>query len=373
MTWRVHLVEITTGQVGRALDPVSLSWAIELNKADSGSVKVQKADLATVGREWLSPWWAGVLVSYVDAAGLVTPWCGGPVRTWAAETADTLDLQFGGMRDMFTRRHLERDYALAGMSLGSIAWELVRAGMDRLGGGLPVVHGSPYERLSPGHQRTYEAWNLGNNNVEKRLTEITNVIGGPDMMFRPEWADREQTRARWRFVHGTSWDPMIEQKGRLVWDSTAAASQLTDLSIKSDASRVATRVFGTGAGEGAATVRTQAASNALIAQGFPALEDVISDQDQTKAEPIRQKCMGRLADSRRMVDQLSASIQIDDARAPLGSWHVGDRVTVKLGDQWWAIPGGDHDMDIIRASGGLGDTVDLELQEGHWSASGDLL
>lgn len=373
MSWQVNLVETVTGQVGRTLSPESGSWAIELNKADSGSVRVSKDDVADIDRRRLSPWWASVLFSYITPDGRIIPICGGPIISWPSEDQDSLTLDWRGMREMFTRRHLEKDYTLRGMSLGTIAWEVVKAGMDRPAGGLPIVHGSPYESKSTLNERTYEAWNLANNNCEKRLTELTNVINGPDMMFRPEWADNEMTRVRWRFVHGTSWDPTIAQDTTMVWDTTAAGTHVTSPSVTSDGSKIFTRVFGTGAGEGAKTTRTQAESLALVKEGWPPLETVISDQDQAKAEPIRQKCLGELADSRRMVDQLSVTVYAAHEATPWGTWHVGDTVTVVLTDDWWSIPGGEHQMDIIKASGDLTDMVKVELQQGQWHAPTDLI
>lgn len=373
MTWQVNLVETVTGQVGRTVSPESGSWAIELNKADSGSIKVAKAEVADLDRRRLSPWWSSVLISYITPDGRTIPVCGGPIISWPSEDEDSLTLDWRGMREMFTRRHLEKDYAFRGLALGTIAWEVVKAGMDRDAGGLPIVHGSPYEKASALNERTYEAWNLANNNCEKRLTELTNVINGPDMMFRPEWADDEMTRVQWAFVHGTSVDPTIAQDEMLVWDTTAPGTHVTSPSVTSDGSQIYTRVFGTGAGEGAKTTRTQAESLVLIKAGFPPMETVISDQDQAKAEPIRQKCLGALADARRMVDQLSLSVYAAHAPAPWGTWHVGDTVTVVLTNDWWSIPGGAHEMDIIKASGDFSELIKVELQQGQWYTGTDLI
>lgn len=373
MSWVIHLVETTSGQVGRTLDPASGSWSIELNKIDSGSVTVAKADLAGINRSWFSPWWGSVVFSYVTDDGQVIPWCGGPIISWPAEDVDTITLDWRGIREVLAHRHMEKDYAHRGLSLGAIAWEVVRAGMDKPGGGLPIVHGSPYEQLKPGHQRTYEAWNLANNECDKRLTEISNVINGPDIMFRPRWANPGMTAVEWVMVHGTSWDVSIAQDTHMVWDTTAAATHVTDPSIVSDGSQIATRVWGTGAGEGAGTTITRAESLTLVKAGLPFLETVISDSDQAKAEPIRQKCLGALAESRQMVDQLSVSVYAAHPPTPVGTWHVGDDVTVGLGEGWLSIPAGERSMRIIKASGDLSEIVKVELQEGQWSAPTDLL
>lgn len=365
MTWQVHLVETVSGTVGRALDPVAGSWSMELNKSESGSVTVRKDDLAGLDVEWFTPWKSAVVFSYVTPDGDVVPWCGGPILGWPSESLETLELSWAGIRKIFEHRHLEKDMKLSGMSLGSIAWELVRAGMDKPGGGLPIIHGTPTELYSPGHERTYEAFNLANNVVDKRLTELSEVINGPDMMFRPEWADEDRSRVRWRFVHGTRVDPAIPQTWVPDWDATSQAD-VVDLDLTSSADSIASRVWATGAGEGKATVVTKAENLVLVSKYHPFLESVISDPDQTKTPPLYAKAAAALAGSRTMVDQLGLTVRADSAKNPLGSWWVGDDARVTIPDDFYTMPGGTRDMRIIKASGGLNEQVSIDLQQGHW-------
>lgn len=372
MTWQVNLVETVSGTVGRALDPVAGSWAIELNKADSGSVRVKKADLAGLERDDYTPWKAGVVFCYVPEPDVLIPWCGGPITGWPSETLREIEFSWSGVRKLFERRYIETDMNLSGMSLGSIAWEVVQAGMAKPGGGLPIVHGTPSESYTPGHQRTYEKWNLANNLVDKRLTELSEVIGGPDMMFRPEWATGDRSKLRWSFVHGVRVDPRIPQTWVPDWDLTSAGD-VEDASVTSSATEIATRVWGTGAGEGAATVITKAESMDLVKDYFPFLESVLSDPDQKNAGPILAKCRAALQGDRRMVDQLSLTVRADSEKNPVGSWFVGDDARITLGDDFLTIPRGMRDMRIIKASGNLGESVDLELQDGQWFTAEDAL
>lgn len=368
MSWVVHLVETVSGTVGRALDPVSGSWSIELNKTESGSVAVKKSDLAGLDLGWFTPWKTSVLFSYVTPDGDVVPWCGGPITGWPSESLHELQLSWSGIRKIFERRHLETNMKLTGLTLGEIAWRVLQAGMVKPGGGLPIAHGVPAE-TGP-HERTYESWNLANNAVDKRLTELSEVINGPDMMFRPEWAASDRSRVRWQFMHGTRVDPAIPQTWVPDWDATSQAD-VVDLDLISSADAIATRVWGTGAGEGAGTVITKAENLALVNEYFPFLETVISDPDQDKAAPILAKCQAELSGSRRMVDQLSLTVRADSVKNPVGSWQVGDDARVTLPDDFYTIPGGTRDMRIIKASGGLTEEVSLELQEGQWFRPSD--
>lgn len=363
MTWRVSLVETVSGTVGRALDPVAGSWSVEINKVDSGSVTVKKSDLVGMDVEWFTPWKTSVLFSYVTPDGDVVPWCGGPITGWPSESLTELELSWAGIRKIFERRHIETDLRLTGLTLGEIAWRVVQAGMAKPGGGLPIVHGTPVE--SGTHERTYEAWNLANNIVDKRLTELSEVINGPDMMFRPRWAVSDMSRVQWSFVHGTRVDPAIPQTWVPDWDATSQAD-VVDLDLTSSADEIASRVWGTGAGEGKATVITKAENLSLVTEYFPFLESVISDPDQEKPAPILAKCRAALSGSRRMVDQLSLTVRADSVKNPLTSWQVGDDARVTLPDTFFTAPGGTRDMRIIKASGGLNEQVSVELQEGQW-------
>ena len=359
----MHLVETVSGTVGRAVDPVAGSWSVEINKADSGSLTVKKAELAGLDKAWFTPWKTSVLFSYVTPDGDVVPWCGGPITGWPSESLHELELSWSGIRKVFERRHIETDLRLTGLTLGEIAWRVVQAGMAKPGGGLPIVHGTPAE--SGTNERTYEAWNLANNIVDKRLTELSEVINGPDMMFRPRWAVPDMSRVQWAFVHGTRVDPAIPQAWVPDWDATSQAD-VVDLDLTSSADEIASRVWGTGAGEGKATVITKAENLSLVTEYFPFLESVISDPDQEKPAPILAKCRAALSGSRHMVDQLSLTVRADSVKNPLTSWHVGDDARVTLPDTFFTVPGGTRDMRIIKASGGLNEQVSVELQEGQW-------
>lgn len=373
MTWRVFLAQTTTGLIGREADPVSGKWSIDLNKIESGSLVVRKSDLAGVDRRWVTPWWASVVFAYVNPDGETVPWCGGPITGWSQETDTDLTLEWRGIREVLARRVLENDYHFQNMSYGTIAWNVVQAGMLKPGGALPIVHGSPSEEWAGGYERTYEAWNLANNGIDKRLTELSDVINGPDIMFRPQWARGDRSAVEWSMVHGTRFEPSIAQEHVPDWDLTAASSSVASASVQSEASGITTRVWGTGAGEGKATVITKAESLELVSEYYPFLESVISDTDQAKVGPILAKCRAALTGSRLAIDQLAISVDASDVKTPLGSWQVGDDATVTVGDEFWSIPSGTRTMRILGASGDLSETVSVDLQEGQWASPQDLI
>lgn len=366
--WSVHLIRTVTGEVGPRVDAVSGSWSIELNKIESGNIKIRKADLARWGAEWWAPWSGGVLFVHHGPDGVDRPIAAGPITGWSAETADDLTLDWSGIREILAHRVIAQDLKFTGMSLGTIAWRVVHDMSEiKPGGSLPIVHGSPEETVTDDadHQRTYEAWNLANNGIDKRLTELSEVIGGPDIMFRPQWANDEHTLLVWAMVHGTEGRPRIAQTWTADMDTTAPRAGLSDLSVKSEASHIVTRVWATGSGEGAGVARTYVQDLDSLGQWAPFTEKVISDNDQSDTGKLRVKAQGELAASKEMLDQLTMSMRADSVKHPVGRVQVGDAVNVTL-KGWVSIPDGLHTMRLISMSGGLDEKVTLDFQQDSW-------
>lgn len=368
MPWSVHLIRTVTGEVGPRIDAVSGSWSIELNKTESGSIKARKADLARIPRGWWSPHTGGVMFVHHGPDGVDRPIAAGPITGWSSETAQDLTLDWAGIREILAHRVIAQDLKFRGVSLGTIAWQVVNGmGAIKPGGALPIVHGSPEQTITDGadHQRTYEAWNLANNGIDKRLTELSEVINGPDIMFRPEWADESRTRMHWSMVHGTERRPRILQTWTADMDTTAPRAGLSDLSVKSEAAHIVSRVWATGSGEGAGVARTYVEDLSSLRDWAPFMEKVISDNDQSDTGKLRVKAQGELAASKRMLDQLTMSMRADSVKHPVGRVQVGDLVNVTLGG-WVAIPDGTHPMRLISMSGGLDEKVTLDFQEDSW-------
>ncbi|NVC23410.1 hypothetical protein E7Z53_08135 [Kocuria salina] len=361
MSWRVYLAETITGAAGRTLDPVSFAWSDELNGTGGGTCVVKKADLAGLARTQFGPWWACLVLCYVDADGNEHPWVGGPITGWPTEDRKNATFSWSGMRKMFERRFVEDDLTFRNTSYGQIMWELIQHGMAKPNGRLPIVHGVPAE--TGAQERAYSSWDLANNAVDQRLDELAAVLDGPDVMLRPRWADENRTRFEWVLVHGTTVQPTIAQDWAPDWDTTPAESDVADVTVNADSSQITDRVWATGSGQGAGTVIAKAEDLAAVQDGRPFLESVISDTSQNRIAPLAEKAAGHLKAHRVATDQVSITVRADSTKNPLGRWHVGDAGYVTLGPDWLNIPAGTYLMRIIRASGSLTETVTVEMQE----------
>lgn len=361
--WHLYSLLTTTGEVGSELDPTSGSWSIELNKTESLQATVKKSKLRGRQEKWWHPWSGGLLLTFTSNDGVERPIVAGPITDWGAESRDELSFTGAGIRAIFEHRTVWADLAYKDMTYGDIAWALIQHGMDRSGGSLPIVHGIPQE--TGRYQRTYEKWNLQNNTIDKRLTELSEVINGPDMMFRPRWVDDTHRRIEWVLVHGTAFSPYIPQDWQPDFDTTAAASGVQSPSIRSTGKSLRSRIWYTGAGEGEGIVREYAEDLTDLEEGMPFLEEVFSDSDQDTPEILRNKAGGALATASHMVDQVTFSVRANSTKAPWGSYFVGDTASVTL-KGWISVPDGTRNMRIIKANGGLDMAVTLDFQEAVW-------
>lgn len=122
-----------------------------------------------------------------------------------------------------------------GLSLRTIAKRLVQQACSHPAATLPI----DYEPDVTGtHQREYPGSDM--KKVGEALTDLTQVEGGPDIMFRPKWgADRKHVR--WDLVTG---DPEITQGGsEHYWDTSVPDAHASVVSIERDGAVLGARDF----------------------------------------------------------------------------------------------------------------------------------
>lgn len=363
MTWRVYLVETKTGRAGRALSPGSFTWSDELNLAGGGKLTIQKKDLKGLDRLRYQAWWASVVICHVDSDGTEVPWVGGPITARPRETLRTIEAEWAGMREMFYHRYVDRNLDYSDLTYGQLAWELIKAGQLRPGGELPIVHGTPDE--AGDIDRKFEFWNMANNRISKYLSDYAETADGPDIMFRPRWAEYG-TRFEWEMVHGTKVQPTIAQSWTPVWDTTADKPDVVDVDITENADSLSSVTYATGAGEGGGTCIGWSIRHDLVKQGYPWMDTVISDRDEKDTTKLVALARGHQEANMEPIDQLSITVRADSTKNPLGRWHVGDAALIILGDDWDMIPPGEHLMRIIKATGDQSQNVKIEMQEDRW-------
>lgn len=381
MTWVAHLVRTMDGARGAQLTLSNEGgWEIPLNGIEEFSVTVGKRQLLRLDPLWWKPWRVSVAVSWVREDGSLDAWVAGPlVNLPSGESRTTATLPCRGIGAALAERVLTaqepinlstaaqvemmtKNLRYAGMSYGTIAQEVVKRGLAKVGGSYPIVFGSPREQGSTLRTRTYDGFNLANNQVWKRLTELSGVRNGPDIAFRPRW--RDDGSLEWVMVHGTHAQPQIAQTWAMDLDTTSARSPIASVNVTTDASRLASRVYWTGAGEGSTTMVRVAEDRSRLADQMPLLETVGSTSDSDNRVLIRDHALGELAASKTPVTQIDMRINGADPRAEIGRWRVGDAARVTMGDEWLTVPAGTTSKRIIAASGQWSNgMVDLSFQD----------
>lgn len=363
MGYALYWLDVRTGQVGAPIEASTASWEIQLNKTEELSLTVHKPSLARIPAYLWQPPTGGVLLTHTGPDGIEYPIIAGPIHDWGNEQANSLEIKAAGVRYFFEHRVIHQNLRFTKTTLGEIAWALAVHGMDRPGGQFPLVHGTLAD--SGDRERTYDAWNVANNLIAKRWTELSNVINGPDIMIRPAWANEGRTAIQWVFVHGTEQYPFIAQEWVPDFDTTAAAGEIADITVASSGKNIAYRIWCTGAGEGEGTAIAWAEGLTAIVQGAPYLETVMSDADQANIAVLRQKAEGALAARQKMIDQVTLKFPANSRKTPLGAFFVGDVAAVTTRG-WMSIPDGARDMRIIKMSGSLESEVTIDFQEAAW-------
>ncbi|GAA1333069.1 hypothetical protein GCM10009592_26450 [Brachybacterium rhamnosum] len=378
MTWSAYLGRTMTGEVGPKLDVTSGTLNMALNDHDDLTLVIARDSLDGVEPDFWRVRAGALVITYTDAHDVERPVTVCAVSDPPAENraAGTVTLKGKGPGWLFERRVLlDKEYPVAtagdarkatirfhGDTFPSIIGEVLRLGMAKRNGYLPLV--TP-PRETGKRVRTYAGWNFANNEVWKRVKEMTEVINGPDVAFRPEWANEQRTAFRWRLTVGTEAQPTLPQERTVLWDATSVDSSVSSMTVTSDATGIAHRVYTTGAGEGAA-IAVAVAEVAELSEYMPFVEVVTSDADAEQDDAsgssalLKSKAEARLATE--ALDQVSLTVNADSSDEPIGTWWCGELAVVNA-EGWLDVPDGEHLLRVIAAKYTYGsDVVALECQ-----------
>ena len=269
-------------------------------------------------------------------------------------TTDVMPKDFG---DLWTYERTSLLYT--GMSLGTIQEELCKVATSRANGALPISFDAQLREdnlpESTDHDRTYPFFNVSNNGVDKLLTDLSDVDGGPDFMLRPVLTapDQGQWTVSCVAVHGMNNSPWIPQDRQLVWDATAMDGVVTAMDVTPDGRTRCNRVWAVGSGTDAATLIQIAQDDAALQSGQPLMEAVSSYTSITSNAPLMAHAKADLNPGTDPRPDISVTVRADAEGAAIGTWHVGDRVRLIAGDALDFPAGRDADgahlMTIVKA------------------------
>ncbi|SFO59570.1 hypothetical protein [Amycolatopsis rubida] len=365
--------DTVTGRVARDLKlAAEPEWAAVINDAGSWKITVplDGGELTRQVREWCVPDKISVAVlrgAEVLQAGPITPY---------QPAQDTTDFTVSGkgIWDIFDRRTLHNaafrpqigqrltdpvaDVNLQG-TLPLIAREIVNHQINMSwisGSNLPID--LPDIPAGGTNVRNYHGYDIVPGG--QRLRELTQVDGGPDVLFQPYLATVGGVRyIRHRMLIGNPWltQPGVDLK--FFYRRT-----LTSLDISGGVRPTATRSFVKGSGNEAGQLYGTATADPLIAAGWPLTDDINTNHtDASVQSTLDSWASASLALASGQAEQWQATV-LADADPKIGSYVPGHFVTYSVTDHHW-LPDGGYRWRLIGMSRGGStprDRVDHQLQ-----------
>lgn len=294
--YQVFVGDLRTGKIVTRLRTTGGSWQqTPVNSAGTiTGVTIDLADASLTGVDVYHATAPGKAYLAVQYGGTVL--AAGPIWTRSyARSTGMLTLGAAGLWSLFDHRLvlpvLSQPVAVgaaqattttcatgSNMSLGDIAAALVQQAMNHVGGSLPLVMPAN-QGNTPGNTRTYPGYDLPV--LGSILTELTGVIGGPEIRFTPRINPNDLTSIQWTMEVGTPAQPLLVQPGAdRIFDLAAPQSSVSELTVDEDATAMGTRAWVVGTGSQAGVLLGETDSTALTAAGYPLLEIVDRNRDR---------------------------------------------------------------------------------------------
>lgn len=388
MSWRACLCDTMTGLLGQQIDIPGFTWSMTVGDSSfsttrdkgvgadeasglqlpwsqiPGSTPTARADALMCGKRGLILFWHGAMDG---DASLGTPIIGGVFGVRSSSQQD-VSIPLDSIPTVLGDRILAHEggfganqahtapggFAWQGLSLRAIACEVIRQCTSvKPGGTLPIDLPWIGERGS--HQRTdYQDWDVQNQSCKQILTKLANVIGGPDMQFRPYLADSQHVR--YRFEAGSDGDVYLGQK--TVHSLSYHPCGGTIEGLKVDRMAPTQRFYATGAGSDKATICCLAEDLTLCHRSdpWPLREGVYSDPDAKNWDVLKSHAQAKLAANSKPLMQLSGTIDANDVDASgmplhaLGTFWPGEIFEISI-TGFPDLPDGIYRQRLMKMSG----------------------
>lgn len=217
--------------------------------------------------------------------------------------------------------------------------------------------------------RTYPGSDL--MRVRDALRNLSGVIGGPEIRFRPRFKvtgggiDRQYVE--WELVTG---DPLLIQAGQPhVWDASVIGSRVKGAKLRRDATALATDAFVNGAtilieeeveGEPLSTSELLAATatdDTLLDAGFPRMQSAQTRYSVIEQSTLQSHADGDVALGRFMLETWQFQAR-KDSTPTLGTYRPGDMARLVIGPNGRIAPGS-YPVRIVEIQATLGPWVTI--------------
>lgn len=380
MTWRCYLGDTMTGLVDRPIDLPSFSWAVDVGDSSLATNKdkgagtdewsgitvpwtavsedgpTARASALSALRRSVTMFWEG---DDPDSVGTPVLWGAIGVRTdtWL-DTSFSLD----SAMSLLAQRYLvtEGGYGtgeggtspgtirVEGRSYRGIICELVRMCTDaKPGGALPLD--LPYLGEAGTRAREYSEYDIQNNSCADLIENLTNVLNGPDVQFRPYMADASHVAVR--LVAGSDADRFLGQSTVHALTCFPGGGTLQDVAV--DHLGPVSRIYSSGSGTDAAQICHLSEDLSLVTMRdpWPLVEATYSDSDTDALDVLVEHADAELEAQSRPLMQLTGYVDFDDPAVPApGSVWPGELVDVDLRG-FPTLPDATYRMRLMRMEG----------------------
>ncbi|MEO6116017.1 MAG: hypothetical protein ABIP33_06495 [Pseudolysinimonas sp.] len=367
MTTSFIIGDLLTGRRIQTLNVTTGSWTDTLNAAGNVSCEVSLRDPVNRGLGLFSS--AAVGKSFLAAVDGNTILQAGPI--WAHDydrDSQSLKLTAAGMWSYFDHRVLLP--ILAGRlptdpttnssyttSYQGMVRNLVAQAQTASNGNVPVI--LPAE-ITGTFVRNYLGSDLGF--VGGRISELTQLQGGPDVKFSPQFTS-DMLGVQWALLVGTPTQPLLFSPLDVVFKPTAALTSISALKVNADGTSLASRAFGAGGRTADVVVETVSIDTTLLNAGYPLLEAVDSSHATVSDTATMQKYSDELVLRGKVPIQTWSFTHDASLAAPLiGTFSSGDFGKTRVhGDPY--IPDGEYRLRITQISGNeIGRKLDITFQ-----------
>jgi hypothetical protein len=295
--WSVYVFETVTGRMVAEVPFVNtLGYTSAINDAGTGSVMVPLGGngMSTADIEELTqPWrwtWAIAFRNYICQAGPV-------ISEQMSDTQNYTQVTFAGVWKLLTKRLVfpatftggnpavsAVDTTYTNVTYLQAAKNLVAATLAR--GALPIV--LPPDDPTGTNTLTYYGYDM--NVVSDALTNLTALVGGPEVEFRPQFNPAQPGYLQWVMRIGA---PRLGQVGSpWTWDYGPRGA-VQQLGFNRDGSTMTFSDYTRCAGSQYTLLVGNGQSLGLVAADYPLLEDVNGDHttvtDQATADSYAQQ------------------------------------------------------------------------------------
>lgn len=367
--------DLRTGKIARTVEFLNSRWSTDIE--DDGSLEASfplRSGKWKTSRSDAAPAKSFVVIAYIDDRDDEYMLAGGPIWT-SRFNEDSGELAIGaaGMSSIFDHRKLipvlaaDEDPAKASVKydtqqLGLIAKRLIELAMAHAGGELPIVLPSDAALGGEGsaHTRTYPGYELAT--VGERLTQLSDVIGGPEIQFQPRRRSDDPRFIEWvaRIATDATGGLLSQSGPDWTFDRSVPRSPVKGIDINTDGSGMSFRSWAAGQGEAEGRPIVFETSNDLVDLGWPLLDSEVTSTDTvTSKATLRGHARADLAANARPIE--TWTVKVDrDATPHAGRYRPGDWCSVKVNDHAY-IPDGSYRMRITAVSGTDDTTVSLSM------------